>query len=383
MSDATPIKPDLEFVRELKTLGGDSLKKCFQCATCSVVCKLSPEEKPFPRKEMIWSQWGLKDRLMADPDVWLCYNCNDCSVHCPRGAKPGELMAAVRNYSFKHYAWPKFMGELLSKPKYLPFVFGLPIILVLLGFWGKGFPEGDILFRNFIPYIAIDLTAAIFIILIVVSFVTGIRGFWQALNQGPLGKAGSVPLGEAIKNAVMQVLRHDKFDDCTANNSRYIAHLLIFYGFVGALIATAISGGFIWATELHLIEGHDWLPPWSPLSVVKIFGNLGGVAILVGCILVLINRSSNKEQAGAATYADTVFTWVVLITVATGFLTQFARWGEAAALSYIMYAIHLVFIFYLIAYLPYTKFAHMVYRFVALIYAERIGRKKREIPRGV
>ena len=57
MAESKWVEPDVRFVKELKALGGDTLKKCFQCATCSVVCPISPEEQPFPRKEMIAAQW--------------------------------------------------------------------------------------------------------------------------------------------------------------------------------------------------------------------------------------------------------------------------------------------------------------------------------------
>jgi len=385
MPESTLVKPDLDFVKQVKELGGESLKKCFQCATCSVVCKLSPEENPFPRKEMIWAQWGLKDKLLQDPDIWLCYNCNDCSVHCPRGAKPGEVLEAVRNYSFMNYAFPKFMGKALSQAKYLPLLFGFPIILLLLVLLIQGIPSGEISFREFLPYHYIDVVAVIFTLLVLTSIIMGVKKFWGNLNKGSkTGQGGSTSTGKFIKSyvwpVVIQILKHDKFSDCEANKLRYYGHLAIFYGFGLCLAATTIVAGCIWLEILLFPQWAEFLlPPWSLFSMVKLFGNLGGIAILSGCGIVLYNRYSDQDRSGISTYYDSVFTWVVVGMVLTGFFTQFARMVDIVFLAYLLYGIHLIFVFFLLAYLPYSKFAHMIYRTVALVYAESIGRSGREL----
>src|SRR4030043_1132837 len=131
--DDTPvISPDLQFVNEILKAGGESLKKCYQCATCSVVCNLTQDEKPFPRKEMVYAQWGLKDKLFGNPDIWLCHQCSDCTAYCPRGAKPGEVLNAVRKMSIENYAAPKFLGKAVGSPSYLVLLFAIPVVIFLI-----------------------------------------------------------------------------------------------------------------------------------------------------------------------------------------------------------------------------------------------------------
>ncbi|MFZ5563284.1 MAG: 4Fe-4S dicluster domain-containing protein, partial [Thermodesulfobacteriota bacterium] len=135
MSERYMAEPDLGFINEVIGLGGNTLKKCFQCATCSVVCPISPDNKPFPRKEMIAASWGLRDKLVKDVDIWLCHQCGDCSTKCPRGAAPGDVLAAIRSYAIADYAAPKAVGKAVNDPKKLPILIAVPaIIFAILAF---------------------------------------------------------------------------------------------------------------------------------------------------------------------------------------------------------------------------------------------------------
>jgi len=378
MADRQLIEPDMNFVKKLAGFGGDTLKKCFQCATCSVVCNLSPERSPFPRKEMIWASWGLKDRLLTDPDVWLCHQCNDCSTYCPRGAKPGDALAAIRNYSFMHYASPGFLGKALSQGRYLPLLLAFPIVLFLflLGITGHlNIPEGEIVFKKFVPHTIVDPVFILVSILVFISIVVGVKRFWKGMKDGVHpSESRNLSLLDFVKSHVIPVLvdvfKHSKFKDCEENRPRYLAHLMIFYGFIALAIVTGIV--FI---GIYLLGLHEMLP-LSQLNPIKLFANLGAIALFIGCTLVISNRLKAEEDKSRSTYLDWVFIIIVYLVAISGILTEVTRLFDVAVLAYPFYFVHLVLVFYLIAYLPFSKFAHFIYRTVALVYASYSGREK-------
>ena len=376
---ATLVEPDLDFVRELKAAGGDTLKKCFQCATCSVVCELSPEQKPYPRKEMIYSQWGLKDRLVNDVDVWLCHYCNDCSAHCPRGARPGDTLRAIRAISFRHFAFPNFMGKIVGEAKYWPIMVAIPVVVLLLGLLITGhlhIPEGPVELREFFPLYLVDTIFLTFTALAIISLGFGVWNFLQGIHANSIreGYAEDKPLnmGEYVKALVSMIptiLLHNKFKLCITNRDRYQSHILVFLGFIGLFIVTNI--GFL---ALYIIRVDFLAPPYSFINPVKLLALASGAALLIGIVLVISNRYKEKAAESTTTYLDWCLILAILGIVVTGFLTWLSRVGNAGSFAYIIYFLHLVCVFYIIAYLPYSKLAHLVYRTVAMGYAAYINR---------
>jgi quinone-modifying oxidoreductase subunit QmoC len=69
---------------------------------------------------MLFTQWGLKEKVLGDPDIWLCHQCNDCSVHCPQGAKPGDVLATLRSMAIEHFSFPRFLAKFFANPSSCP-----------------------------------------------------------------------------------------------------------------------------------------------------------------------------------------------------------------------------------------------------------------------
>jgi quinone-modifying oxidoreductase subunit QmoC len=376
---AVLLEPDLDFVRELKGAGGDTLKKCFQCATCSVVCALSPDEKPYPRKEMIYSQWGLKDRLMNSVDVWLCHYCNDCSTYCPRGARPGDVLRAIRALSFRHFAFPSFMGKIVGEAKYWPIMVAIPVLVLLLGIKiaGGHIPSGAVEYRDLFPLWIVDTIFITVTLLAITSLGFGVWNFLQGIHSNSVREGyaedNSLVMGDYVKSllsVIPTILFHNKFKLCTTNRDRYLSHLLVFFGFVGLFIVTNI--GFL---GLYIVHSDFLAPPYTFTNPVKLFALIAGVGLLVGIILVISNRLKPKVAESTITYLDWSLMIAILATVSTGLLTWIGRVANAGTIAYVIYFLHLASVFYIIAYLPYSKLAHIVYRTAAMGYAAHIGRE--------
>jgi len=385
------IEPDLEFIRALESQGGETLKKCFQCGTCSATCTLSPDEDPFPRKEIIWAVWGMKDRLLKDPDVWLCYQCHDCSTRCPRAAQPGNVLAAVRQECVHHYSIPGFFGRWVGQPSCLPFLLGLPAALLTAALFARK-PIEDALgfsadvgerivyaYSAVFPHWLLNGFFGFFTLLAFLVVLIGITRFWRAMKSGAVEDGTYAPtkgILPSIGATLKKIVTHADFAECEASRSRSFAHLCVFFGFGGLTLVTL---WVITAKHNPLVQ-ENFAYPFGFLSPWKILANLGGVAVVTGCLLMAWNRIKSDENVGPGGYSDWALLAALILVVFTGFATEIMHYQRLEPHRHIAYFVHLVLVFSVLIYLPYSKLAHVAYRTTAMVFAEHTGRTRKTDP---
>jgi Fe-S oxidoreductase len=89
-----PVAPLKEVADIINEEGGEILKLCYQCGTCTAVCPWNKVRDFIVRRIMHQGQLGLID--FEDEDIWLCATCNSCVKQCPRGVEIVDVMRALR-----------------------------------------------------------------------------------------------------------------------------------------------------------------------------------------------------------------------------------------------------------------------------------------------
>ncbi|HFQ90269.1 MAG TPA: heterodisulfide reductase [Desulfobulbus sp.] len=383
------VQPDLDFIRDMKSAGGDTLKKCFQCATCSVVCPLSSDDNPFPRREMILAQWGLKEQLLGDANVMLCHQCGDCTAYCPRGAKPGDVLGAIRAYAYKHFGWPAGLANLASSGKNLPVLIAIPAVVIFV-MWlisgGMHLPTteqfAEVGYGHFFGHWDFRLLAknVFFIDLImlpsaglaVYAAYRGVSAMWKKMAENAgVGEAlyrPSVPqfIREFLWPSVVEIIEHARFKKCEANKDRVKGHQPLLLAFIGLFFVTVYSAISQDLLGIFIPSLHG---PMSLMNPVKILANVAAIALIVGIGILWGNRS-RAEQEGQATHTfyDWFLIWMIMGVGVTGLLSEIFRLIGVVSLGYLSYYLHLITVMMLFLYMPYTKFAHMVYRTFAMAF---------------
>jgi heterodisulfide reductase subunit C2 len=87
--------------------GGEKIRICQQCGTCTGSCPTSYLMDWGPREIIAAFRAGMIDRVVKSNTIWLCTSCYYCTVRCPAGIKITDLMYELKRLAIKYDLTPK------------------------------------------------------------------------------------------------------------------------------------------------------------------------------------------------------------------------------------------------------------------------------------
>jgi len=79
-----------------KIPGGDRLRRCIQCGTCSGTCPVSYAMDVQPRQIVAYFRAGDLESILRSRTIWICASCYSCTVRCPSGIKVTDLIYGLK-----------------------------------------------------------------------------------------------------------------------------------------------------------------------------------------------------------------------------------------------------------------------------------------------
>jgi citrate/tricarballylate utilization protein len=349
---------------------------CNSCRYCEGICAV------FPAMEM--------RRAFSDGDLNylanLCHSCGACYYDC-QFSPPHEfnvnvpkVLAQVRTDSYEAYAWPPLMaGSFRRNSLAVSIVTALSVAAFILGFAARhgaavllGTHTGPGAFYQLMPHNAIAALFGLAFLYALVAISMGARNFWRDIGKPAGTPAQGSSIWQAIKDA--STLRYldgggvgCMNEDDKPTDRRRLYHHLTFYGFVLCFAATSV------ATAYHYLLRMEAPYPWYDLPVI--FGTVGGVGMIIGPVGLLREKFRRDPvlQDDKNYGMDVAFLAMLFLTSLTGLALFVLRASPAMGL---LLALHIGIVFALFITMPYGKFVHGFYRFLALV---KYAKERREL----
>jgi quinone-modifying oxidoreductase, subunit QmoC len=361
------IRVDPMFIDVLDRFGAEDVQLCYQCGDCSTVCPHADEVYKFPRKSMRLLQMGLSRKIETTLEPWLCYYCGQCSTQCPREADPGETMMSLRRwlisrYDFTGIASQFFKSRLTEVLAVLITALLTGIFLVYYGFSGGSINiydgEGAFLPSQFIHRFDLTIGAILAVFLV----INALRMWYLVMVKGT---TPSVPWWLYLKELYQlpwHFFTQKRYSECEKKREHpffmpWFIHLGLMLGYVTMLVLVMV---FI----EQLQSGPEI--QWS----VHIFGYLATIGLIAGTIYFIRNRlKKNYVQYKKSHGTDWVFVILLFIIVLTGIAQHVFHRTGLFELANITYIIHLMCVVPWLLRMPFSKWAHLIYRPLAMYFA--------------
>jgi len=386
---------DTGLLADSKRFGRLDISACFSCGTCTAICPLSDNDGTFPRRMIRYGQVGLQDKLLSSKELWTCYHCGLCSDSCPQQAEPAEYMAAARRYAIASYDKTRIARTLYTRP-----VVGTLIAFLVAAFFAAFMysshgpqAKSSLKLFNFIPEGVVHWTGVAVMAVMVVAAVAGIATMGRMVARredihlaSVLGGRGAVKksaraLWSALAVESIGQRRYRK--DCNETQKgteplwrrRWLVHALTIWGFLGLLAATILDYGLSLAGVKKVGTP---VPIWYP---VRLLGTIAGISLVYGVSIFILNRLKRSNRAVKSSQpSDWMFLAMLWVVGVTGFIIELGLYlPHAPSWGYWVFLFHVSVAMELMLLLPFMKFAHAIYRPLALFFNALVGEGNKEV----
>jgi len=380
---APALTVDTHLFDDIQRFGAADVKACFSCGVCTATCPLVGEDSGFPRRMIRYAEVGLRDKLLSSPELWQCYACGQCSESCPTQAEPSAFMASARRYAIASYDRTGFARLMYTMP-----LLGTLIAVALAAFFAlfmyaaRGPMSGSTLdIFGFIPEELIHKTG---IVVMIVIFAAGLLGLATmarrvARNNGVTPRSifgGRAALARAAGAAwdalALDTLAQRRYRaDCESPEvpvrwyrARWFIHAAAMWGFLGLLAATVLDYGL---AIVGIKATGTPVPIWYP---VRLLGTVAGIALVYGTTMLIWRRYRRADRSlRTSTAADWTFLILLELAGLTGFGLELGLYlPEPPVWGYWMFLFHVALAMELVLLAPFMKFAHAIYRPLALFF---------------
>jgi len=361
------IRVNPKLIEDLSRFGAEDVHMCYHCGDCSAVCIHSDEMFRFPRKSTRLLQMGLERKLETSLEPWLCYYCGQCSEQCPREAAPGETMMSIRRWLIARYDLTGIAG-LFFRSKVAE-ILAIIIVALLTGifFLYYGFTFGNIkiydgpnafLESSFIHKFDLILGSVLGIFLL----INALRMWYLIMVKGNIIPT---PWWLYIKQIYLlpwHFFSQKRYAKCESTNSNnvhmpWLVHLGLMIGYVLMLILVMV---FLPALQ----QGPEI--QWS----VHIFGYLASIGLIGGSVYFIYSRRKKQQiQYQKSHSTDWVFIILLGIIIITGVTQHILHRSGLFEAANIVYVVHLMSVVPWLFRMPFSKWAHLIYRPLAMYFA--------------
>jgi citrate/tricarballylate utilization protein len=307
----------------------------------------------------------------------LCFDCRACYYACQfappheYGVNIPKIFAELRVDTYQDYSWPRLFSRLVKNNAKAVSLITLISVIVVVGLtWLARGPAtlfgvhiGEGAFYRVVPEVAMVVPASLICLFALGIFAVGAVNFWRDTGGSPTDMVDGAAFWRAIKDAFgLTYLKSDgsgcNYPSAQFSHVRRVFHHFTFYGFLIDFAATTNA-----AIYEHILGLEA---PYALTAIPVVLGTLGGIALVIGTggLLYLKWKSNRVPAEGTMLRMDVSFILLLFLTALTGLLLLAIR--ETAAMGTLL-TIHLGMVAALFIMIPYGKFAHVVYRYAALI----------------